>query len=90
VDHREEKKIPVTEFILGYYDKETGQFPKGETAVLTAVEKDYGPKYVEGANKFIRAINEKFKEYHTRSRGEFVQDSAGGLNDIIRLSGIGA
>ena len=90
VDHSEEKKIPVTEFILGYYDKETGQFPKGETAVLTAVEKDYGPKYIERANKFINAINEKFKEYHTRSRGEFVQDSAGGLNDIIRLSGIGA
>lgn len=90
VDHSEEKKIPVTEFILGYYDKETGQFPKGETAVLTAVEKDYGPKYIERANKFINAINEKFKEYHTRSRGEFVQDSAGGLNDIVRLSGIGA
>lgn len=90
VDHSEEKKIPVTEFILSYYDKETGQFPKGETAVLTAVEKDYGPKYIERANKFISAINEKFKEYHTRSRGEFVQDSAGGLNDIIRLSGIGA
>lgn len=89
VDHSEEKKIPVTEFILGYYDKETGQFPKGETAVLTAVEKDYGPKYVESANMFIKAINEKFKEYHTRTRGDYVQEVPGELNDIVRLSGIG-
>lgn len=90
LDHEEEKKIPVTEFVLGYFDRETGQFPKGETAVLTAVEKEYGHPQVEMANKFVKAINEKFKEYHTKSRGEFVQDSAGGLNDIIRLSGLGA
>jgi len=90
IDHEEEKKIPVTEFVLGYFDRETGQFPKGETAVLTAVEKEYGHPQVEMANKFVKAINEKFKEYHTKSRGEFVQDSAGGLNDIIRLSGLGA
>ena len=61
MDHKEKNQVPITEFILGYFDRETGQFPKGETAVLTAIEKDYGPQHVESANMFIKAINEKFK-----------------------------
>lgn len=58
------KKIPVTEFILSLYDRETGQFPKGETAVLTAVEKDYGEQYINPAKAFIEAINAKFEEFN--------------------------
>ena len=46
------------------YDRETGQFPKGETAILTAVEKDYGEKYINPAKQFIEAINQKFQEYN--------------------------
>ena len=38
----EEQKTPLGEFILSYFDRENGTFPKGETAVLTMVEKDYG------------------------------------------------
>ena len=56
------EKIPVTEFILSYFDKETGQFPKGETAVLTMVEKEYGDNYIEPAKKFIEAINNRVAE----------------------------
>ena len=48
-----DEKTPLGEFILSYFDRETGQFPKGETAVLTMVEKDYGDKYVVPASKFI-------------------------------------
>ena len=33
----EKPQLPVTEFIMSMYDRETGNFPKGETAVLTAV-----------------------------------------------------
>jgi hypothetical protein len=59
----EEKPIPVTEFVLSLFDRETGQFPKGETAVLTAIEKDYGEQYIDPAKSFIEAINEKYAQF---------------------------
>lgn len=63
-DIKIEKKLPITEFILSMFDRETGQFPKGETAVLTAVEKDYGESLINPAKQFIEAINQKFQEYN--------------------------
>ena len=63
-DLKPKQRVPVTEFILSMYDRETGQFPKGETAVLTAVEKDYGENLINPAKQFIEAINQKFQEYH--------------------------
>ena len=60
----EEQKTPVTEFVLSMFDRETGQFPKGETAILTAVEKDYGEQYITPAKAFIEAINAKFEEFN--------------------------
>jgi hypothetical protein len=63
-DLKPKQSIPVTEFILSMYDRETGQFPKGETAVLTAVEKDYGENLINPAKQFIEAINQKFQEYN--------------------------
>jgi hypothetical protein len=57
------KKIPVTEFVLSLFDRETGQFPKGETAVLTAIEKDYGEQYIEPAKQFIERINSTYEQY---------------------------
>ena len=59
---KEKKQIPVTEFILSLFDRETGQFPKGETAVLTAVEKDYGDRYIESAKDFIERIKSKYED----------------------------
>ena len=55
-------KTPLGEFILSYFDYTTGQFPKGETAVLTMVEKDYGEKFIEPAKQFIERINNKVAE----------------------------
>ena len=52
----EKPQLPVTEYIMSMFDKETGNFPKGETAVLTAVEKDYGDQYVEPCKKFIERL----------------------------------
>lgn len=63
-DLKPKQRVPVTEFILSMYDRETGQFPKGETAVLTAVEKDYGENLINPAKQFIEAINQKFREYN--------------------------
>ena len=57
-----EQKIPVSEFILSMFDRESGQFPKGETAVLTAIEKDYGEQYINPGKAFIEAITAKFEE----------------------------
>ena len=69
-----EKQIPVTEFVLSLFDRETGQFPKGETAVLTAVEKDYGEQYIDPAKAFIEAINAKFEEFNGYRDPELMDD----------------
>ena len=52
----EKQKTPIGEFILSYFDRENGSFPKGETAVLTMVEKQYGEQYVEPAAKFMQKV----------------------------------
>ena len=63
-----EQKTPLGEFILSYYDRETGQFPKGETAVLTMVEKDYGEQFIEPAKAFIEQINALYDEHQMRTQ----------------------
>jgi hypothetical protein len=61
-----EQKTPLGEFILSYFDRESGKFPKGETAVLTAVEKDYGDEYVKPAAGFIKRVESLTNEYKTQ------------------------
>jgi hypothetical protein len=63
-----EGKTPLGEFILSYYDRETGVFPKGETAVLTMVEKDYGEQFIEPAKAFIERINQTFEEFQMQTQ----------------------
>jgi hypothetical protein len=63
-----EQKAPLSEFILSYYDRETGEFPKGETAVLTMVEKDYGEEFIEPAKAFIEQVNILFDEYQMQNQ----------------------
>ena len=60
---KEDEKTPLGEFILSYYDRETGEFPKGETAVLTMVEKDYGEEFIEPAKAFIMKVYEVTEQY---------------------------
>ena len=60
---KKEQKTPLGEFILSYYDRETGEFPKGETAVLTMVEKDYGEEFIEPAKAFITRVYEVTEQY---------------------------
>jgi len=68
------RDVPVTEFVLSMYDRHTGQFPKGETAVLTAIEKDYGEQYINPAKAFIEAINAKFEEFNGYRDPELAED----------------
>ena len=97
-----EQKTPVTEFVLSMFDRESGQFPKGETAILTAIEKDCGEQYINPAKAFIEAITAKYEELNAGpaiQEIEFDEPTAGTmmeptveqddeLNSIRRLSGI--
>ena len=83
----EDDETPITEFILSHYDRHTGQFPKGETAVLTAIEKDYGEKFIEPAKAFIEAINAKYEEINGYKDPELMDDTKE-LDDIRRIAGI--
>jgi hypothetical protein len=76
-----EQKTPLGEFILSYFDREQGAFPKGETAVLTMVEKDYGEQFIEPAKAFIEQINAKFEEFQMRSQPQQMETD----NDYIRM-----
>ena len=58
-----DEKTPLGEFILSYYDRETGKFPKGETAVLTMVEKDYGDEFIDPAKAFIESVHQTFEAF---------------------------
>ena len=49
-------QTPIGEYILSYFDREQGKFPKGETAVLTAVQKEYGDMHVKPAAKFMKKV----------------------------------
>ena len=60
-----DQKIPLPEKILSLFDRETGAFPKGETAVLTMVEKDYGEQFIEPAKQFIEKIMQKYEDVIT-------------------------
>jgi hypothetical protein len=85
----QEQKTPLGEFILSYFDRETGQFPKGETAVLTMVEKDYGEQYITPAKQFIEMINNKVAEVMGYKDNELEDAQASQeQNDIMRLAGL--
>ena len=52
---KEEKSpgVRLAELVKSYYDYTTNQFPKGETAVITACEKEFGDKAIPVAQKMI-------------------------------------
>ena len=76
-----DEKTPLGEFILSYFDRETGQFPKGETAVLTMVEKDYGDEYVKPASKFIESIYKTFEAY---GQNEDMKKDMAHMKDLVK------
>lgn len=81
----EPPKIGVADFILSYFDRETGKFPKGETAVLTAVQKDYGDKFVKPAAEFIK----KIESMVSMKQAEQMQQSRYPQTEIIKhLAGL--
>ena len=79
-----EDKLPLSEFILSYFDRETGQFPKGETAILTMIEKDYGEEFIEPAKAFIEQVDNLVAEMN----GYKETEEASELERIRGLAGI--
>lgn len=65
----EDEQLPITEYILSHYDRETGAWPRGETAVLTSIEKDYGENFIEPAKQFIERVNQTFAQYNGVEEG---------------------
>lgn len=65
----EDEQLPITEYILSHYDRETGAWPRGETAVLTGIEKDYGENFIEPAKQFIERVNQTFEQYNSVDEG---------------------
>ena len=51
-----EQNIPLPEKILSLFDREEGTFPKGETAVITAVEKKFGDAQIKTAQEAIARL----------------------------------
>jgi hypothetical protein len=84
----EEQKTPLGEFILSYFDYTTGQFPKGETAILTMVEKDYGEQFINPAKQFFEKINTRVSEVMGYREQPEVQEEPQEHNDIMRLAGL--
>jgi len=85
----EEQKTPLGEFILSYFDYTTGQFPKGETAILTMVEKDYGEHFINPAKQFLEKINTRVSEvmgYRDEEVGAIKDKHLS--DDIMRLAGL--
>ena len=97
-DLEDEPKIPAGEYVLSLFDRETGQFPKGETAVLTAIEKDYGENYIEPAKQFIERIKSTFEQHVQPTEEPMIDEEPQGTvmeptvsqeeNDIKRLAGL--
>jgi hypothetical protein len=84
----EEQKTPLGEFILSYFDYTTGQFPKGETAVLTMVEKDYGEQFITPAKQFLEKINHRVSEVMGYKEEEPVVQDNTELDAIRNLAGV--
>ena len=54
--HDKKEELPLDEFIKGHFDYTTNQFPKGETAVMTAVEKKYGDEAIRDAMTIMKEL----------------------------------
>jgi len=71
----------LAEFVFSFYDRETGKFPKGETGVLTMVEKKFGDRAAQVANGLIQKLSSK--------QDEGIMDTLWGASkDAIRDPGV--
>jgi hypothetical protein len=60
------KQNEVIEFVKSMYDETTGNFPKGETGVLLAVEKQFGEDAAEMAHSVISELSQVYESKRLR------------------------
>jgi hypothetical protein len=60
------KKSEVIEFVKSMYDDVTGNFPKGETGVLLAVEKQFGEDAAQLAHSVISELSQVYESKRIR------------------------
>ncbi len=60
------KQEEVVEFIKSMYDEQSGSFPKGETGVLIAVEKQFGEDVTELASTVIKELSAIYESKRIR------------------------
>ena len=60
------KQNEVVEFVKSMYDETTGNFPKGETGVLLAVEKQFGEDAAHIAHKVISELSHVYESNRLR------------------------
>ena len=53
---KQKNEVPLDEFVKSMYDYTQNAFPKGETAVLTSVQKEYGDEAVDEAGQVIQEL----------------------------------
>ena len=66
-----EEEIPINEvedFVKSLYDSHTGNFPRGETGVLSSVGKKFGDSAVPVAQSVIENLKQSFDENIMRMR----------------------
>ena len=74
-----EQKTPLGEFIVSYYDREAGEFPKGETAILTMIEKDYGEQYITPAKQFIGRLQATVEQHQMQTQPQQMETEGSGM-----------
>ena len=60
------KQNEIVEFVKSMYDETTGNFPKGETGVLLAVEKQFGEDAAHLAHKVISELSQVYESKRLR------------------------
>jgi hypothetical protein len=60
------KQNEVVEFVKSMYDETTGNFPKGETGVLLAVEKQFGEDAAQLAHQVISELSHVYESQRLR------------------------
>ena len=60
------KQHEVVEFVKSMYDETTGNFPKGETGVLLAVEKQFGEDAAKMAHSVISELSQVYESKRMR------------------------
>jgi hypothetical protein len=58
----------VEDFVKSLYDRHTGNFPRGETGVLSSVAKKFGDNAVPVAERVIEGLKQSFDENIMRMR----------------------